>query len=146
MTATAGTGFFAPGYTNAAFQIYGNFISNTNGLCITVTSANNVGVVNNICVDANQVAYEPTFTTTLCTVGGGNHSCCGALSQPWQVAGVNQPWCLAKIAAQGAIMITNSRNIDATSTPNIFLGTSAGLFIDTPTVTKDNIIGSRFIH
>jgi hypothetical protein len=142
MTATASTGFFPPGYTNAAFQVYGNFISNTNGLCIAVSSANNVGVVNNICVDANQVAYEPTFTTTLC----GGHSCCGAFSQPWQLVGANQPWCLAKVPAQGSIMITNSRNVDAISTPNIFLGTSAGLFVDTPTVSTDNIVGSRFIH
>lgn len=136
------TGFYPPGYTNANFQIYNNFISNTPGLCISIVGANNVGVVGNICVDANAIPNEPTFTTTLC----GGHSCCGAFSQGVQPAGANQPWCLDKIPAQGAIMITNSRNVDATSTPNVFLGTSSGLFVDTPTVSTDNIIGSRFIH
>jgi hypothetical protein len=137
MNASGTTGFYAPGNTLANFQIYGNFISNTNGLCILVTSGNNVGVVNNTCVDANQIAYEPTFTTTLCS----GHSCCGGFSQGWQAVGANQPWCLAKVPAQGAIMITSSRNVDTTSTPNVFLGTSLGLFVDTPTVTKDNIVG-----
>lgn len=142
VSALSNTGFYAPGYTNANFQIYGNFISNTNGLAILITSANNVGVVNNIVVDANAVPYTSNFNTTLCS----GHGCCGANSIGWTANGGGQPWCLDKIPAQGAIMITNSRNVDATSTPNVFLGTSLGLFTDTPTVTKDNIVGSRFIH
>lgn len=136
LDAVSATGFYPPGFSNTNFQIYGNFISNTPGECIIITSANNVGVVGNTCVDANQVPYTAGFNATFC----------GVNSQPVQLNGANQPWCLAKVAAQGAIMITNSRNVDATSTPNVFLGTSSGLFVDTSTVSTDNIVGSRFVH
>lgn len=134
LDAVSSTGFYPAGFTNTNFEIYNNFISNTPGACILITSANQVGVVGNTCVDANQIPYTAGFNATYC----------GVHSQGVQPVGANQPWCLAKIAAQGAIMVTNSRNVDATSTLNLFLGTSGGLFVDTPTVTRDNIVGSRF--
>lgn len=112
------------------FEIYGNFISNTNGLAVFVGGANNVGLVDNKIVDANQVAFQ----------AGYNAAFCGTMSLGLSSLGTN-PVCLAKVAAQGSIMVTSSKNVDTSSTPNTFSGTSAGLFIDTPTVRNDNIIG-----
>lgn len=136
--ALAGTGFAPPGYTNAYYQIIGNFISNVPGLGILMQSANNAAVTGNTVVDANQVPYAAGFNATFC----------GINAQGWQAFGANQPWCLNKIAAQGAIMLTNTRNLDHTSTPNVCLGTSVSPceFVDTSTVSKDNIVGGRFIH
>jgi hypothetical protein len=134
----AGTGFSPTGYPYNALQIYGNFISSAVGLCISVIGANNVGVVGNDLVDCNSVPFTSGFNATYC----------GTNSQGSQPAGANQPWCFAKVAAQGALMISHSKNVDATSTANTCLGTTASpcIFTDTPTVTKDNIVGSRLIH
>ena len=138
MYGIGGDGFSPTGYPFKNIQIYDNFISSTTGLCITVIGGNNVSVIRNTCVDANSVPFTSNFSTDLC----GGHSCCGSFSQGTQPSGANQPWCLAKVAAQGAIMVSHSKNVDTKS--NIFLGTSAGLFTDTPTVNRDLITGLRF--
>jgi hypothetical protein len=98
--------------------VFNNFISNTNGLCISVAGVDNAVVVNNICVDANAVPYIPGFNATYC----------GAKSKPIQQYGSNQPWCPLKVAAQGAIVVSHSKNVDMSSSPNTFLGTTLGGF------------------
>jgi hypothetical protein len=132
------TGFFATGYPLSNIEISNNFISNAPGLAISMNSVTNAGITGNTIVDANSVPFAPGFDAAYC---GGN-------SQGSQPNGANQPWCLAQIAAQGAIMITRSRNVDYKSTPNTFLGTSSptGVYADPATVTANMLIGSRFVH
>ena len=140
---SAGAGVGADGFYPLAvaaknFAIQGNFISNTPGLCILVTSTTNVKVTGNICVDANAVPFADGFDSTFC---GGN-------SKGWQASGANQPWCLAKTAAQGTIMLVNVANADSTSTPNVFLGTSLGSIFtfDSSTVMRTDIINGPLFH
>jgi hypothetical protein len=133
------TGFFATGYPITGVQVKNNFISGSSGLAIGLNSVATGGVVGNTIVDANAVPFAAGFNATYC---GGN-------SQGWQPMGTNQPWCLAKIAALGAIMITNSKNIDYTSTANMFLGTSAmspSVYSDPQSVTYNLLTGSSLVH
>ncbi len=120
-------GFYSPPVAMKDFVITGNFISNTPGECILATSITNLVVTGNICVDANAIPFTAGFDATFC----------GGFSQGWNGVGANQPWCLAKTAAQGSIMLVNNANV--TSTPNQFLGTSIGTVFtfDTSTVVEN---------
>lgn len=131
-------GFYTPATAIKNIAIQGNFISNTNGLCILVTSTTHVTVTGNICVDANAVPFTSGFDATYC---GGN-------SQGWQKFGTNQPWCLAKTAAQGTIMMVNVLNADTTTVPNLFLGTSIGTIFtfDSSSVVRTDIINGPLFH
>lgn len=131
--AVGADGFYPPaGTAMKDFVIENNFISNTPGLCIMVSSTTHVVVNGNICVDANQIAFTSGFDATFCE----------GLSQGWQLQGVNQPWCLGKGAAQGSIALYNDVNVDTTTTPNVFLGTSIGTIFtfDSSTVMRNDII------
>ena len=69
-------------------------------------------------VDANAIPFEPDFDKDFC----------GLKSQGYQKHGANQPWCLAKLAAKGAIMVAHSKNVELSN--NTFLGASEGVFVD----------------
>jgi hypothetical protein len=131
-------GFYPPAVASQNYIVSNNFISNTPGLCILVTSATDVVVNGNICVDANAVPFAAGFQATYC----------GGASQGWQMFGANQPWCLAKTAAQGSIMLVNDANVDTTTVPNQFLGTSIGTIFsfDSSTVHRTNIIVGPLFH
>ena len=134
----AADGFFPPAVAAKDFEVSGNFISNTPGLCIKVSSVTNLKVTGNICVDANTVPFASGFDATYC----------GGKSQGWQIFGANQPWCLAKHAAQGSIMLVNVLNSNSTTPPNLFLGTSIGSIFtfDTSTVNKTDILNGPLFH
>lgn len=131
-------GFYSPAIAMKNFVIQNNFVSNTPGLCILATSITNVSVTGNICVDANAIPFTSGFDATFCE----------GLSQGWQVNGVRQPWCLAKTAAQGTIMLVNVANANSTTPPNLFLGTSIGTVFtfDSSTVTRTDIINGPLFH
>jgi hypothetical protein len=120
VSAISSTGFVPEqGYPNRSLQIIDNFISNTPGLAIAILGAREVKVSGNTIVDANAIPFEPDF----------DKNYCGMKSQGYQKYGANQPWCLAKVAAKGAIMIAHSKNVELSK--NTFLGTSEGVFVDT---------------
>lgn len=132
-------GFYAlSGRGVSRFQIYDNFISNFPGVAILSAGAYDVGIVHNKIVDANAIPFQSNYQTLYCD----NNP-----PYPLNLSSYSSNYvCFAKVAGQGSIMATHSDNVDDTSTANIFLGTSQGLFSDTPTLLHDNIVGSKFIH
>lgn len=119
ISAISSTGFVPEqGYPNRSLQISDNFISNTPGAAITILGARDVKVSGNTIVDANAIPFEPDFDKDFC----------GLKSQGYQKHGANQPWCLAKLAAKGAIMVAHSKNVELSN--NTFLGASEGVFVD----------------
>ncbi len=134
----AADGFYPAAGASQFLNVQNNFISSTPGLCILAVGTNHVEVTGNICVDANAVPFASGFDATFC----------GGKSQGWQTAGANQPWCLAKKAAQGTIMLVNVLNANSTTPPNVFLGTSLGsvFTFDSSTVTRDDIIVGPLFH
>jgi Bacterial Ig domain len=119
VSAISSTGFVPEqGYPNRSLQIMDNFISNTPGLAISILGARDVKVRGNTIVDANAIPFEPDF----------DKDYCGLKSQGYQKSGANQPWCLAKLATKGAIMVAHSMNVELSA--NTFLGTSEGVFVD----------------
>ncbi len=142
----ASAGGFAPvpltgdafgGYPSSGFEIKNNFISSTPGVAITVGGSNNVGVVNNTIVDANTVAFIPSYQSLYCGVG--------AVGVPIIATNI----CPNLVAGQQAIDVWHSSNVDTTSTPNTCLGTTVGcVFIDPSlsSVLYNDIVSSRFLH
>lgn len=115
-----GTGSGFTGYPISSMVVSYNFISNVPGLAIFASSVDRLGIGGNTIVDANTVAFTP----------GYNASFCGASSVGLPI--VVTPVCPNFVAAQQSIMATHSTNVDTTSKPNIFLGTTIpGVFLDT---------------
>ncbi len=116
--AASSTGFQAKGVPNGWLQISGNFIANTPGLGLLVSAANNVTVSDNVIVNANAIPFVKNYDADYC----------GPKSQGFQKYGANQPWCFARTAARGAIMVTHSEAVQIFN--NVTLGTSAGVFLN----------------
>lgn len=114
----SGSGFVPTGYPGQFDWLTNNFVSNAPGVGITVFGAGNSKITGNTIVNANSVAFKTGFQVTFC----------GANSQPQQPAGSNQPWCIAKVAASGALMAAWTR--DTRIFGNTYLGTSAGQTVD----------------
>jgi len=128
-----GMGFTPTGYPINSLIISDNFISNTPGLAIAVLGVSAANVTGNTIVDANSVAFASGFNATYC----------GSNSHGQQAHGANQPWCFAKVAAQGAIMVAWSNNIFMQN--NTYLGTSASAYVD-PTAVWSGIAGHPVLH
>jgi hypothetical protein len=109
-------GFSPSGFPFKNLQISNNFITNAAGLCITLISADTASVTGNDCVNNNTEPFIAGFDTTYC----GTHS------QGGQADGAGQPWCLSKTASQQSIFVAHSKNVDTTSTPNTFAGSTVG--------------------
>jgi hypothetical protein len=120
------------GYGQRAIQIYNNTISNCPGLAILVAGSGKVGILNNTINNANAVPFIANY----------NANFCGANSKGLDVLG-SQNVCFQKVASSGSIMVANSADVDATSIPNTFTGTSLGLFLDT-SVVQNRITGNLF--
>jgi hypothetical protein len=136
ITGSGNTGFTPTGNPFKNIEISDNLITNTVGLCITVIGGDNVGVVNNHCVNNNTIPYIAGFDAAHCK--SPNES-------PLMPYGAGQPYCTAKAAAQQSIFISNTNNVDTTSTPNQFLGTTIpGVFLNPGTIQQTKIVGSRF--
>jgi len=118
LSAIATHGFYSQAWPIHAIEITDNFFSNSLGLAVLISSAHGVKVQNNVIVDANAAPSTPGF----------NAAYCGANSHGYALDGSFQPWCMAKVAAQGSVMVTHSE--DVVLTGNTFLGTSQGIFID----------------
>jgi hypothetical protein len=121
---------FIPGAVNnvvsAPYQniwITDNLLSNIQGLGLGMHGGGNVVLARNTIVNANLQPFTPNFNTTYC----------GALSQGYQSAGSNQPWCLPKVAAQGSLMVSWSKDVLLSN--NRFLGTSIGTTFVAPNNT-----------
>jgi hypothetical protein len=118
VSALARSGFIANAGPNRFLQIYGNFIANAPGLGILVAAASDVVVSDNVLVNANTIPFIRDYDAKFC----------GAHSQGYHPEGVNQPWCFAKTAARGSIMVTQARNVQLYG--NVMLGSSEGVFVD----------------
>lgn len=119
--ALSANGFYSRGTPLSDLAITGNFISNTRGIGILVASAGNVVITDNVVVNANAIPFVAGFDATYC----------GPKSQGFQRVGANQPWCLAKTAARGAIMVTHAERVRLSG--NRTLGTSEAVFVDRKT-------------
>jgi hypothetical protein len=116
--ALSAAGFAAKGFPNSWLQISGNYIANTPGVGLLVAAASFVELRDNVIVNANAVPFVKDY--------GADY--CGAKSQGFRKDRANQPWCLARTPARGALMVTHSQAVQVLN--NTLLGTSAGVFID----------------
>ena len=111
------TGFMAESSPNGWLRIVGNLVVNTPGLGLLVAAAHDVVVEGNTVVNANTVPF----------VAGFDQMRCGARSHGFTLNGANQPWCLGKVAAQGALMVLDADR--AIVSGNVMQGTSKGIFV-----------------
>ena len=116
-SALSQTGFMAQGSPNGWLRIVGNRVVNTPGLGLLVAAAHDVVVEGNTVVNANTVPF----------VAGFDEMRCGVRSHGFTLNGAGQPWCLAKVAAQGALMVLNADR--AVVSGNVMQGTSKGIFV-----------------
>jgi hypothetical protein len=125
VNAVANTGFFPiGGYPAQAIKIVHNFILNAPGLAILVAGVDGASVIDNTIVNVNAIPFLPGYDASYC---GPNSKGIDVYSRDYV--------CLAKVAAQGSIMISHSNNVDISSKPNRFFGSSARLiFVDRSTV------------
>jgi Right handed beta helix region len=122
VSAWSRSGFIPKGAPNGWLRITGNTIVNSPGLGILVSAASNVRVDGNLIVNANALPFAQGYDATFC----------GARSKGYNPTGTGQPWCLARTAAKGAIMVTHARSVDLNG--NRMQGTSTGVFVDRDTV------------
>ncbi len=111
------TGFLARGAPNAHLRIENNLVVNTLGLGILVSAASDVTVTGNVVVNANAVPF----------VAGYDARYCGEKSRGFQREGIGQPWCLARSAARGSILVTHIER--ASVAGNRTLGSSEGVLV-----------------
>lgn len=116
------TGFVALGAPNRDIEITDNLIVNSRGVGIVAGGVSGLTVTGNIVVDAAKKGFLPDFQAAYC----------GAKSHGMRRDGGGQPYCPARHAAQGGIMITHARNVRASG--NVMLGSSEPVFIDPATV------------
>jgi hypothetical protein len=117
VNALSQTGFMAQSSPNGWLRIVGNLVVNTPGLGLLVAAAHDVVVEGNTVVNANTVPF----------VAGFDQMQCGARSHGFSPNGAGQPWCLGKVAAQGALMVLDTDRAIVSS--NIMQGTSKGVFV-----------------
>jgi hypothetical protein len=136
-------GFFASGSPHPLdyINVTNNFFSQSPGLAVSVNSADHVNVTGNTIVDANTLPYAAGFQTAFC----------GRNSHGQTAGGAHQPWCLAKEAAQGAILISNSGTVNYSMPPNTFLGTTStmpSVFLVVPPTPPagDMFVGQRYMR
>jgi hypothetical protein len=117
-SALSQTGFMAQGSPNGWLRIVGNHVVNTQGLGLLVAAAHDVVVEGNTVVNANTVPF----------VAGFDQTRCGARSHGFTLNGAEQPWCLGKVAAQGALMVIDVDR--AIISGNVMQGPSKGIFVN----------------
>lgn len=117
VNALGGDGFVTRGAPNAHLRIENNLVVNTLGLGILVSAASDVAVSGNVVVNANAEPF----------VAGYDALYCGAKSRGFQREGIGQPWCLARSAARGSILVTHAERVAVSG--NRTLGTSEGVVV-----------------